>query len=111
VRRPLAPYGTRCQHTIDLYDSYGDGWNGNTLDGDGDLVLSGITLPADFGPLTFSFTAANGNRIHTVYHAIGQYPEEPYYQLFDGLGLFIVQDGGAYIQPTGITVVGNCDVP
>jgi hypothetical protein len=96
---------------VALYDSYGDGWNGNTLDVyvDGNLVLSQITLDSGYGPATYYFLAGTGSEIHTVYNAIGGWPYEPYYMIYDGSGVLIIQDGGDFIQPTGVTVSGNCE--
>ena len=81
--------GTACEHRVELYDSYGDGWNGNTLDVyvDGVLILSGITLESGAGPAVFTFLAGTGGEIHTVYNAIGGWSYEPYYMIYDGLGV------------------------
>jgi hypothetical protein len=106
-----------CEHRIDLYDCYGDGWNGNTLDVlvNGVTVLSQITLPSGLGPLTYTFMAASGDTIQTVYYPIGGWPYEPYYYIYDGFGSLLGYDGtdgsNCYIQPTGITVTGNCTPP
>ena len=106
-----------CEHTIDLYDCYGDGWNDNTLDVyvNGNLVLAGITLTSGSGPATFTFMAASGDTIVTVYNAIGGWPYEPYYYIYDGYGTLIGLDGvfgtDCYVQPTGITAIGNCNPP
>ncbi len=106
-----------CTHRIDLYDCYGDGWNGNTLDVlvNGVTVLSQITLPSGLGPLSFNFQAATGDTIQTIYYPTGGWPYEPWYQIYDGLGLWLGWDGtdgsNCYIQPTGITVTGNCNPP
>ncbi len=107
------PCGDGCAHGIELYDSYGDGWNGNTLDVyvDGTLVLDEITLESGSGPGTFEFLAATGSLIHTVYNPIGSWTEEPYYIIYDGHGGVIVQDGGAFTQPTGVDVYGDCETP
>jgi len=104
-----------CEHRVDLYDCYGDGWNGNTLDVlvDGVTVLSQITLPSGAGPATYNFMAATGNTIQTIYYPIGGWPYEPYYYIYDGLGFILGQDGivgsDCYQQPTGVTVTGNCN--
>ncbi len=106
-----------CEHRIDLWDCYGDGWNGNTLDVlvNGVTVLSQITLPNGLGPLSFYFTAATGDTIQTIYYPIGGWPYEPYYYIYDGLGYLLGLDGidgtNCYVQPTGITVAGNCNPP
>jgi hypothetical protein len=99
-----------CEHRIDLYDCFGDGWNGNTLDVlvNGVTVLSQITLPGGTGPLTYYFEAATGDTIQTIYYPIGGWPYEPYYMIYGGLGVLLGQDGGNCQQPTGITVIGNC---
>ncbi len=107
-----------CQHRVDLWDCYGDGWNGNTLDVlvNGVTVLSQITI-ADYsaGPLPFYFDAATGDTIQTIYYPLGEYTEEPYYFIYDGGGTLIGQDGTSggdcYVMPTGITVTGNCAPP
>jgi len=106
-----------CQHRIDLYDCYGDGWNGNTLDVlvNGVTVLSQITLPGGTGPLSFYFMAATGDTIQTIYYPSGGWPYEPYYYVYDGFGTLIGLDGivgtDCYVQPTGITCIGNCTPP
>ncbi len=108
---------TECQHRIDLYDCYGDGWNGNTLDllVNGVMVQGQMTLPGGTGPWSYYFMAATGDTIETVYHPSGGWPYEPYYYIYDGLGFLLGSDGiqGAdcYVQPTGITVTGNCEPP
>jgi hypothetical protein len=108
------PNPCTCQHQIDLWDCYGDGWNGNTLDVkvNGNLVLSGITLASGYGPATYYFMAATGDTIQTIYHPIGGWPYEPYYYIYDGVGNLLGSDGisgtNCWVQPTGITVTGNC---
>jgi len=111
----LCPSG--CFHTVSLYDCYGDGWNGNTLDVlvNGVLVLDEITLGSGPGPANYQFMVDNGDSIQTVYHALGSWPYEPYYFIYDGYGYPIAQDGivgtDCYVTPTGITATGNCNPP
>jgi hypothetical protein len=109
------PNPCTCQHRVDLWDCYGDGWNGNTLDVlvNGVTVLSQITLPGGTGPLSYTFMAANGDTIQTIYYPIGGWPYEPYYYIYDGPGNLLGSDGisgtDCFVQPTGITVYGNCN--
>jgi hypothetical protein len=106
-----------CTHRIDLWDCYGDGWNGNTLDVlvNGVTVLSQITLANGTGPESHFFQAATGATIQTIYYPIGGWPYEPYYFIYNGAGQLIGQDGvqgsDCYQQPTGITVIGGCSFP
>ncbi len=99
-----------CLHRIDLYDSYGDGWNDNTLDlyVGGRPVFLGLTLATGGGPQSHTFQAAAGDEIATAYHASGDWRDEPYYLIWDGLGGPIVQDGGDFVPPTGVTVSSRC---
>ncbi len=106
-----------CEHRVDLWDCYSDGWNDNTLDVlvNGATVLNQITLPSGTGPLSFYFMAGTGDVIQTVYYVYGGWPYEPYYFIYNGAGQLIGQDGvqgsDCYMQPTGITVYGGCDFP
>ena len=54
-----------CQYEVWLYDSYGDGWNGNVMDVyvDGVLVLNDITVPSGSGPVVETFTVGDGSSI------------------------------------------------
>jgi hypothetical protein len=86
----MASPQTTCQYRIALYDSFGDGWNGGTLDvliGNPPVPtpLTGITLSSGYGPANFPFDVTTGDQITTVFHA-GSYPNEPYYYIYDNLG-------------------------
>jgi hypothetical protein len=74
-------------------------------------VLTGITLPGGSGPLSFYFIADTGDTITTVYNPIGSWTNEPYYQIWSGAGYLIIQDGGDFVQPTGVTVPASCTPP
>ena len=99
-----------CDHSVVLWDCWGDGWNGNTLDVfvDGVLMLDEITLDSGADQLTIYFPAGTGRTIQTVYNAIGDYIDEPLYFLYDGQSILLGQDGivgtDCYQTPTGITV-------
>jgi hypothetical protein len=103
----VCPYG--CTHTVELWDDYGDGWNGGMLDVivNGVTVLSGITLDTGAGPATFTFLADTGDTITTVYTA-GSWAYENYYYIYDGVGTQICADGEGGVEPTGCTATGFC---
>ncbi len=112
----VCPHG--CWHRVDLYDCFWNGWGGNTLDVyvNGVLLLNGITMPESGSPVSYYFLADTGDTITTVYHPIGEGPDEPFYYLYDGLDYLLGWDGivgesNCLVQPTGITVAGNCVPP
>ncbi|WP_179339092.1 T9SS type A sorting domain-containing protein [Winogradskyella ludwigii] len=77
----------QCDHSITLYDSYGDGWNGNTLDVliDGVVVLDDITLD-DGSAATFSLPGVtDGQLITTVYNDTGLFSYETSYSIFNNV--------------------------
>ena len=74
-------------YQVALIDSYGDGWNGGSLDVmvNGNVVLSGITLANGSGPEFFSFMVEDGDEITTTYHA-GSWSSENSYDIYNDLG-------------------------
>lgn len=99
-----------CDMQVALYDSYGDGWNGGSLDVfvNGNLVLDDITLDNGTGPEYFTFPAESGDDISTIYTA-GQWPYENWYEFYDGDGNLIYTSGDVSI-PVGV-VFGTCPQP
>ncbi len=79
-----------CDMQIALYDSYGDGWNGGSLDVfvNGNLVLDDITLASGSGPEYFSFPVEGGDDLSTIFTP-GGYPYECSYEFYDGDGNLI----------------------
>ncbi len=71
--------------TINLYDSYGDGWNGGMLDVSvaGALVLDDITIDTgDFA--TFTFAVTDGDEVIITYTA-GSWASENSYSILDNV--------------------------
>jgi hypothetical protein len=101
-----------CQHSVTLWDSGGDGWEGNTLDVfvEGDLgdppVLDDITLLYGPGPVTFYFQACTGSLIRTQFNADGSGPDEASYVVYDGFGNELC--AGSYGSDCW-NLRGNCD--
>ncbi len=92
-------------YTVNLYDTYGDGWNGGMLDVyvNGTLMLNDITLAAGAGPLAYTFPVNAGEYILTVFTA-GGWPEENWYEIVDPFSAIIATDGP---NPTGIGVLSE----
>lgn len=99
-----------CDYTIELYDDWGDGWNGGTMDVliDGNVALDDITLGsgASFG--SFTFNVYSGSEITTIYTA-GSYPYENSYTIIDANGTFVFSDGDNGNEPLATGNAGYTD--
>ena len=91
------------EFTVELHDSYGDGWNGGSLDllVNGTVVLDDITIPDGAGPDVFAFDITDGDMVSTVYTA-GSWASENYYYIYDNAGTEIASDGVGGVEPTGL---------
>ncbi|MFA5419795.1 MAG: choice-of-anchor J domain-containing protein, partial [Bacteroidales bacterium] len=99
-----------CIHSVELVDSYGDGWNGGTLTimVNGSAVLTNITLGLGAGPGVYYFDAATGDDIDADYTA-GSYGYENEYTVKDGGGSILGQSGQGGAEPVDVlNMVGNC---
>jgi hypothetical protein len=101
-----------CQHSITMWDDYGDGWNNGYIDVyvAGELVAAGVTLASGAGPGYAYFEAATGDEITTVWTA-GGWPYEASYCIYAVTGAELGCDGMGGVDPTGITVYGYCGEP
>jgi hypothetical protein len=112
---PPPPPGS-CDYSIALYDSFGDGWNGCSIDVivDGVTRLNSVTLTGGSGPATYTFPANTGAVITTLFH-IGSYASEPYYYIYNAAGAMVwYAPPGNYNGPANILpgqLYGLCPVP
>ncbi len=99
-----------CIYTVELTDSYGDGWNGGLLSVfvNGAVVLDEITLLSGFGPETHHFSAETGDQIGFVYTP-GSWSYENEYSVFDFNGTEVFASGMNETVPTNGDLTGNCD--
>lgn len=97
-----------CQHTINLIDSFGDGWDGASIDVlvNGVIVLDDVTAVGSGS--SFTFDACTGDAITTDYTP-GAFENEHTYEIVDGVGLVIGSDGPS--PGPGIAATANCDCP
>lgn len=99
-----------CSHSVVLYDDYGDGWNGGSLDVlvNSTTVLSSLTISSGAGPETHTFTATQGDIISTSYTA-GNWASENSYEILDGNGSVLATDGSGGATPIGLSgITANC---
>jgi len=102
----IPPFNS-CTHEIVMYDDFGDGWNGGSVDiyVEGDLVLN--TTMAGSGPVYDYFDALDGGLITTTWNA-GGWPYEASYYIYDGFGNLVFSDGVGGVDPTGGSGYGAC---
>ena len=84
---------TCCTNTLQCYDSYGDGWNGGTVNlYVGGSLVGNYTIASGFGPTTVNFSAYSGQAIQVTMAAAGSYPTEMYFNVLNGGGTPIVSN-------------------
>ncbi len=101
-----------CNWTIELWDTYGDGWNGAQMDVvvDTYTLLDNITLASGYGPATFTFGTNTGSAIDLWFHTAGSYPTEAYYKVYDAYGV-LVYTNPTNPPPTHVYLTGSCVPP
>ncbi len=105
----LSTYGSCGLYTIELTDSYGDGWNGGSLSVivNSDTVISGFTLSSGAGPETRSFPVNNSDVVSVLYFA-GSYAEENTYTIYDQNGSTITIQGASSNIPSSNVMLHAC---
>ena len=111
--------GTTCgTFTLELYDSWGDGWNGASLD----VIINGnlfqnVTLANGNGPEIFTFATDSNDIIDLIYNT-GNFDDENTYNLTDNSGNLIVSQGLngfiSNVDPVsvfGIVACVSCPIP
>ena len=78
--------GTCGSYLLELYDSYGDGWNGGYIDVilNGVVVDSNITMLNGSGPESTPIPIDSGDILDVIYYP-DQWPEENSYTIYDNL--------------------------
>jgi len=110
------PLNSQCTHTIELTDTWGDGWNGGavSVSVNGVTVLSNITFTSGFGPVSFNFSAAAGQTIRVWRTLAGSWPGEMRIRVLNSSGAVVINT----VQPTtgsatsgGHTGTASCPPP
>jgi hypothetical protein len=103
-----------CSYTMSMYDTYGDGWNGATVD----LYYNGVygeTFGSAFttgDSLIVDIDICAGTEIAVVNGAQGSYPSEVYYTLSDASGSQNVSVSAGNFNVGAVdTVMANCITP
>ena len=74
----------QCDYTLKMMDSYGDGWNGNSIDVlvDGVVVLDDATIADGFEELE-TFQVNTGAEVTTIWNGGGSFASEISYEILD----------------------------
>ena len=101
--------GTCGFFTLELTDSWGDGWNGGSIDVvvNGTTVFAGLTIANGAGPDVYQIPVDIGDVVDFNYTA-GSYAGENSYQVFDNNSVLIVDEGPGSSTPTSVTGVSAC---
>lgn len=84
-------YSQCCDYTLMMQDSYGDGWNGATLEVFIDGVSQGVFAAEEFGT-NQNFSTCNGESISLIYSS-GEFENENSYLLVAAGGVVVHSDG------------------
>ena len=96
----------QCNYTLEMIDSYGDGWNGNTIDVivNSTVVLNDVTLSSGSSG-TMTFAVNTGDNITTVWNGGGGYGYETSYNILDVTGTVV---GSGAETSISTPIVANC---
>ena len=80
-----------CDYTLSMHDSYGDGWNGASLQVLINNISIGTYSASNFGS-TVTLSVCNGDSLDLNYTS-GSYENENSYELQDSSWNIVFQDG------------------
>ena len=98
----------QCAYTINLFDSFGDGWNGSELT----ITINGVSTVYtidDGNDFSAEIIIENGDMISLSYLA-GAFQNEVTYELLDNNEVVIFSDGPNPTEGEVFQVVGSCSM-
>lgn len=114
---PIQSYTTgtcsNCTYSVNLFDSFGDGWNGGQVQvyvNSVEVAGSPFTLATGGGPGNFTFPISTGDSIITLYTP-GSFSGENSFTVLNSFGQVVFTSGGNNVAPVDtLTFVGlaNC---
>lgn len=95
-----------CEYVLRLKDSFGDGWNNNTMSlfVNGDVVFDNITLPVG-DMMDFPFQVSSNDAITAVWHGGSHSGWETSYEIYDSEGNLV---GSASEENIDIPIYTSC---
>ena len=104
------PAPPSCLYSLVMNDSYGDGWNGASMNVlvDGIVVLEGATFSSGYSS-SVSFEVSVGSIVTTLWVADGSYPSETSYTIYDATGNIVGESPqGALLSIEDDSITGVC---
>ena len=102
----VTPPPANCDYVLELIDSFGDGWNGGTVEVLVDGVSVGVFTIAAGGFESYTIPVTHGGTISLIYSG-GAFQSENEYTLYDSNGGIVFQDGQNFGVPfNGLAFVG-----
>jgi hypothetical protein len=98
-----------CNYKLFMHDSYGDGWNGATLEVLINNSSVGIFSASNSGS-SATFSICNGDSLDLIYTA-GTYENENSYELQDSSWNIVFQDGPDPDTGNVFSSIGDCNTP
>ncbi|KAB2805442.1 fibronectin type III domain-containing protein [Phaeocystidibacter luteus] len=96
----------QCDYTVDMYDSYGDGWNGNTITVDNNGTTSSQTLSGgSFGSFTVSVNT--GDSLKITWNAGGSFTSEVTFNVVNADGNVIYSSPQGNLMTAGTVVFAH----
>jgi hypothetical protein len=96
-----------CNYTLSMHDTYGDGWNGATLEVVINNISVGIFSAANTGSVV-NLPVCNGDSLALIYTA-GMYEDENSYELQDASWNIVFLDGPTPNTGLVTSLIGNCN--
>jgi hypothetical protein len=102
----IAPLNT-CDYTINMFDAYGDGWNGASIDVDVAGVVTNVGLPDPAASLGIAFVPSlNGDNVTFTFNP-GSYDSEVTFNILDPSGTSLGSYGPSPAVGLFLTDVSN----
>ncbi len=98
-----------CVYVLDLIDTFGDGWNGNTVDITINGVTTNYTVPTG-GQSTYALVVNHGDQIDIQWYDTGNWQSENEIYLYDPQGNLVYSDGLNFSVPSTAvaTLTADC---
>lgn len=90
--------------TLELYDSYGDGWNGNTMEVDNGVGKTTYTLSGGYSG-TYPLTLGYQDTLSFIWQGGGSYSYECSYVIKDGSGDTLYSSPSGSVMTAGVTQI------